>query len=365
MSPKDVLFALRSGKNPKFAYYASAWLSLHRPAALLRALLPHKLAALERREDKEYILRRVDYYNRLTSDQPIDAALWGRQSVQLKDQPMTPSKVYYLDAMAYARYFPPSRRWLLLSGDINFFPRLPAVLKSRPIGSDSDESRNAVVLKLNKVRHFIFVRDRLSWSEKRDQVVFRNRITSGMGIHMSEHTRALLQQLSTAPASAPEAADISPRLRFMLKYFGHPLVDAGAIDSNLDGHPLWNPAWRCEKMTIAQQLRYKFVMAIEGNDVASNLKWVMSSNSIAVCPKPRFETWFMEGQLKADYHYIEVAPDFSDLPDKLRYYLAHPAAAEAIIRHAHEWVDQFRDSRRESLISLLVLDKYFRLTPQD
>ena len=50
-------------------------------------------------------------------------------------------------------------------------------------------------------------------------------------------------------------------------------------------------------MTINEQLHYKFILCSEGNDVASNLKWVMSSNSIAVMPKPKFETWFMEGIL--------------------------------------------------------------------
>ena len=100
-------------------------------------------------------------------------------------------------------------------------------------------------------------------------------------------------------------------------------------------------------------------MSIEGNDVASNLKWVMSSNSIAVMPRPLFETWFMEGRLIPNYHYIEVKPDFSDLLERMDYYSAHPEEAEAIIKHAHEYVDQFRNSRRERLISLLVLKKYF------
>lgn len=102
-------------------------------------------------------------------------------------------------------------------------------------------------------------------------------------------------------------------------------------------------------------------MALEGNDVASNLKWVMSSNSIAIMPRPVYETWFMEGMLKPDYHYIEVKPDFSDLEEKMDYYTAHPEAAQAIIDHAHEYVEQFKDSKREDIISLLVLDKYFSL----
>lgn len=69
----------------------------------------------------------------------------------------------------------------------------------------------------------------------------------------------------------------------------------------------------------------------------------------------------MEGTLKPDYHYIEVKPDFSDLEEKMDYYTAHSDEAQAIINHAHEYVEQFKDKQREDIISLMVLDKYFSL----
>ena len=106
-------------------------------------------------------------------------------------------------------------------------------------------------------------------------------------------------------------------------------------------------------------------MCLEGNDVASNLKWVMNSNSLAVCPRPTMETWFMEGTLIPNYHYIEVRPDFSDLLERIDYYNNHPAEAEAIVRHAHEYCRQFQDKRRESLISLMVMEKYLKLMNDD
>ena len=98
--------------------------------------------------------------------------------------------------------------------------------------------------------------------------------------------------------------------------------------------------------------------------MATNLKWVMSSNSVAVMPRPRIESWFMEGKLIPDYHYIEVKPAYSDLIEKLEYYMAHPEKAEAIIQHAHKYVDEFRDHDRELLIGRLTAERYFRLTGQ-
>ena len=105
-------------------------------------------------------------------------------------------------------------------------------------------------------------------------------------------------------------------------------------------------------------------MSLEGNDVASNLKWVMSSNSVAVMPRPTCETWYMEGRLIPNYHYVEIASDYHDLIEKIEYYEAHPEEAKAIVIHAHEWIRQFWNKKREDLISLMVLDKYFRLTGQ-
>ena len=90
----------------------------------------------------------------------------------------------------------------------------------------------------------------------------------------------------------------------------------------------------------------------------------MSSNSIAVMPRPTCETWFMEGTLIPNYHYIEIKPDFSDLEERLQYYMAHTDEAQAIIEHAHEYIDQFKNKKREQLISLLVLEKYFKMTEQ-
>ena len=61
---------------------------------------------------------------------------------------------------------------------------------------------------------------------------------------------------------------------------------------------------------------------------------------------------------------MEIAPDYHDLMDKVTYYEQHPDEAKAIVQHAHEWIRQFWDKEREDLISLMVLDKYFRLTGQ-
>ena len=85
----------------------------------------------------------------------------------------------------------------------------------------------------------------------------------------------------------------------------------------------------------------------------------MSSNSVCVMPKPKYETWFMEGKLKPDFHYISIKDDFSDAEDKINFFIKHPNDVKKIIANANYFVNQFKDQRREKLISLLGLDKYF------
>ena len=91
----------------------------------------------------------------------------------------------------------------------------------------------------------------------------------------------------------------------------------------------------------------------------------MSSNSVCVMPKPKYETWFMEGTLKPDVHYIEINDDFSNAEQKIKYFIEHPNKVLKIIENAKAHVEQFKNAKREKLISLMVLDKYFFLSGQN
>jgi RNase adaptor protein for sRNA GlmZ degradation len=81
-------------------------------------------------------------------------------------------------------------------------------------------------------------------------------------------------------------------------------------------------------------------------------------------PAPKYENWFMEGRLIPDHHYIQIRDDYTDLEEKLQYYIEHTAKAQAIINTANAYVKQFFDKKQEDLISLLVLERYFYYTSQ-
>lgn len=293
------------------------------PKRFFQIRLQRTLAFASRRKDREYIEQRVNYYNKLTGEVKLPTA-----APHLSEHKLGGQKVYFFDSYQYTRWFSDSFQWGFCPGDVTYIPEYPSIVKSRPL---TDNNENSVVLKLEKIRHFIFVNDKKSFAEKINKVIFRGKVKG-------------------KPS----------RRQFMEMYFHHPMCDLGDVSKNTT-----DPVeWQTEKKTIREHLDYKFIMSLEGNDVASNLKWVMSSNSIAVMPRPTCETWFMEGTLIPDYHYIEIKADFSDLEEKLNYYMEHTDEAQRIIEHAHEYVAQFKNREQEHLISLLVLDKYFKMTGQ-
>ena len=68
--------------------------------------------------------------------------------------------------------------------------------------------------------------------------------------------------------------------------------------------------WMKSFMSIKDQLDFKFIFCLEGKCISTNLYWAMSSNSVCVMPKPKYESWFMEGKLEDGVHYIKVKDDF-------------------------------------------------------
>lgn len=311
---------MRVHKQSKFTYYLKGF----------GRLLSSKEHALEKtifRLEKEIgeeklhqVHQRVEYYNQLKNNELF--ALKNNTTINDLRHPSTP-KAYYFDTYEYARFFNKSLLIDVEFGDVTHIPDTPAIVKSRPI---SHHNQNSVLMKLDKVRHFVFVDDTIDFSHKKDRLIGRCAI-------YQPH-----------------------RIDFYQKYFHHSLCDLGQVNTNGG-----NTDWLKPKMSLPEHLHYKFILSLQGNDVATNLKWIMSSNSIAVMPKPTIETWFMEGTLVGGKHYIELLPDYSDLEEKLTYYILHRQECLQIIRNANAYCAQFRDRNVEDLCSLLVLKKYLSL----
>lgn len=306
-------------KNAKPPYYIRNILIFLTPTIFyqkkLNRLLSHK-------EDITYIEKRVNYYNKINHNVTL------QKSKSIKEFRKEKKKTYFFDLYKYLTYFNENLKLSYLFGDIIDVPKEPTLVKSRPIDGDN---QNSILFNLNKVRHFIFLDDTIAFEDKKNILVWRGK------------------------------AHQKHRQRFLTQYHTHPFCDVGQIVKKQDKG---NVLWQKPKMSIKEQLNYKFILTIEGNDVASNLKWVMSSNSLAFMVKPKYETWFMEGTLIPNHHYVLLKDDYSDLEEKIKYYSKHTEEAKAIIDNAHKYIEQFKEQKREDVISLKVLEKYFKCSSQ-
>ena len=310
-------------RNFKQYYYFKNALKLLIPNFLYLLKRKHILASYNAisNSEKTYINKRVDYYIKLNT-----SFVCSDHSTRLGYlKPGKKLRTYFFDTREITRYFPKDFQIDFVFGDVTDVPLQPAIVKSRPI---NNLNQNSVLLNLNKIRHFTFPKDITPYEQKKNLLVWRGALY--------HHHKLRIKCLETL--------------------FSHNQCDVGHT-SNREPYL----AWRKPKLNMYEMLQHKFIMVIEGNDVATSLKWVMASNSIAIMTKPRHETWFMEDTLIADYHYIQVKDDYSDAVDKMNFYIANPDKAQAIIKNAHNYINQFKDKKRERLISLMVMDKYFSL----
>jgi len=235
--------------------------------------------------------------------------------------------MYFFDLLKYLKFFSYHQKINYKFGDVTSNFDSPTIVKSRPINHNG----NSVLMKINQLRHFNFINDKTNFRDKKDSIVWR-------GLIHKENRRSLIE-----------------------KFHDHPLCDIGEVSVRKN----YVKEWQKDFLTIEQQLQYKFILSIEGIDVATNLKWIMSSNSLCFMPTPKFETWFMEGKLIPEHHYVLIKDDYSDLLEKRAYYLKNEDEALKIIANANNWVKQFQNKQLEKKMSLHVLNQFFKQTHQE
>ena len=147
-----------------------------------------------------------------------------------------------------------------------------------------------IVWKLATHRHFdklytIYQEDS-AWSEKKNMAIFRGQLTGskhGYNKRVSDYENC--QNLL--------------RCRMVYNHANSTLLDAklthtrNRLPSILDGVDLMS-----KKVTLQTMLQYKGIVMIEGNDVASGLKWALLSQSVVLMPIPKHTSWAMEELLQ-------------------------------------------------------------------
>ncbi len=113
-----------------------------------------------------------------------------------------------------------------------------------------------------------------------------------------------------------------------------------------------------EFLGIKQQLKSKFIISLEGVDIASGLRWMLYSKSVVIMPDPRCESWYCERFLRPFQHYVPVKHDLSDIDDVYDWCLNHGAKCEEIAMNGRAFVESLLDRSREDRLARMVVDEY-------
>ena len=246
---------------------------------------------------------------------------------------------------ALAEYGPNVQRARWCFGDNIELMSCPTVVKSRKIGDP-----NAILLPLNARRHWgrstaglparIWTPETLSqfdipFSRKRSRIVWRGGTTGGSR-NFDQH----------------------PRTQLVKRWFGHARDDIDvAYHEIVQGKSELRDYIR-QGMSLQNQLENAFIVAVEGNDVATNLKWILASNSVPIMPPPQYESWLLESMLLPMQHYVPCLPDMSDLDTVLAWCRRNPTKCEEISQNGKIYMRSFLDVHADRKLSKAVLERY-------
>jgi hypothetical protein len=230
-------------------------------------------------------------------------------------------------------------RFLMHLGDKKARYDLPVIVKTRPsdwLSSDQKRTTDPIIAPLEMHYHFDsldFVKDNdVAWAMKKDTLVWRGATTGS-------RTRLVVQYFNAYPIE-----DVDIGLTTLVQ----------GEENNESTRQFVEP-----EMSQKEQLSYKYLLSLEGNDVATGLKWQLYSNSVVFMPRPTVVSWAMEDHLIPYYHYIPLANDLSDLEEKIQWARKNDEACQEIARHATEyiedlWMSDKAKSDNEEILSRLV-----------
>lgn len=261
-----------------------------------------------------------------------------------------------------------SARFAWAEGDVLSAMTVPTFTKSRPTAPGG----YGVLLPLNWRRHF-------------QPLVRARQLEQGMALPFaSRKSTAVWRGASTGKSCDPAT---NPRLQLMLRWGGarSPFIDVGfSVLAQCFGPDKWyrqprhaqrqrskqrlDPPWgsnvskllraKTSNMDMRDLMQFRYIVVVEGNDVASSLPWVLHTDSVPLMAPPTIEAWLLHGDLVPWQHYVPLRHDFADLEERVRWLEGHQVEAERIARAGREYTAPFGDPRRDVAVASEVIRAY-------
>lgn len=229
-----------------------------------------------------------------------------------------------------------NNRFLINPYDNRDGKKSPCLVKSR----SSENPNLSVLLPLENIYqpYYMFpkIKDDITFNKKKNSIVWRG-TNSGW--------------IQTCPRAY--------RVHLVEKFYNSTDYNIGFTDMRYS-YSKYNKDYIKNRMSIKDQLKYKFILSVEGNDFATNFSWIMLSNSIPICPIHVIETWFMESYLQPYIHYIPVKNDFSDLVEVYNNALNNNELCQEILFKKKLFCANFLDTQKEDNIIKNTITTYLK-----
>ena len=150
--------------------------------------------------------------------------------------------------------------------------------------------------------------------------------------------------------------DANIRLQFVMKNFEN---HKDLIHFDHFGQNKWGinyTKYAGPRISIREMLKYKYLISLEGNDIATNLIWILSSNSVPIMPHPTKETWFMYGLLKPYVHYVPLDLK-KPVEETLQY--CEMNDCKTIAKHSKDFAMQFMSKSSQYKIAGKIIDLFY------
>jgi len=141
---------------------------------------------------------------------------------------------------------------------------------------------------------------------------------------------------------------INIRYNVIVKNFNvHSNIDIGFSDFVLqiykDNKELLDKYYK-KGIDKSQQLNFKFILNLEGNDWASSFPWVLASNCCPLHNYPfSFESWFFGQGLEPYVHFVPVKNDGSDLLSQYEWCMNNLDKCEEIAKAGKAYMEPYLD----------------------
>ena len=240
-----------------------------------------------------------------------------------------------------------------------FRPALPNKHKTRRCGNTNDTASSLqwpIIWKLNTERHYAVLDQVAShdiyWQYKKNQAMFRGALS---GWRVPAHV--------VAREGNDDHEFMTKRCQQSTRYdhFEDPLIDAKLIalrpglNATVNGRII-----KGHRKSLVEMLRYKGLIVLEGNDVASGLKWSLISRSVVIMPVPTKSSWAMEEALEPWVHYVPLAADGHDAQTQMQWVLDHDVEAQRIAHRGSLWMQDLMAGDADGTIFQKLLQAYRR-----